>query len=176
MRRALAALFAAVVALGALSGCKGSANDPAGVTEVSDAPTASVPSVSQSSGPKPTPQDVNPNTKLTATPQRGGLKDFLPGVTGIISDRVVTGSTSQTVVVKAGTVTDYYFLCDTTDALMSVTENDESTASTPCHERFAHLSVGKRAQSGQIELHIDAPENVTYEFVITENPAEDQRQ
>ena len=116
MRRALAALFAAVVALGALSGCKGSANDPAGVTEVSDAPTASVPSVSQSSGPKPTPQDVNPNTKLTATPQRGGLKDFLPGVTGIISDRVVTGSTSQTVVVKAGTVTDYYFLCDTTSA------------------------------------------------------------
>jgi len=113
---------------------------------------------------------------LTATPQRGGLKDFLPGVTGIISDRVVTGSTSQTVVVKAGTVTDYYFLCDTTDALMSVTENDESTASTPCHEGFAHLSVGKRAQSGQIELHIDAPENVTYEFVITENPAEDQRQ
>lgn len=105
MRRALAALFVAVVALGTLSGCKGSANDPAGITEVSDAPAASVPSVSQSSGPKPTPQD----TKVTATPQRGGLKDFLPGVTGIISDRVVTGSTSQTVVVKAGTVTDYYF-------------------------------------------------------------------
>lgn len=58
--------------LGTLSGCKGSANDPAGITEVSDAPAASVPSVSQSSGPKPTPQDVNPNTKVTATPQRGG--------------------------------------------------------------------------------------------------------
>ncbi|EFS93055.1 hypothetical protein HMPREF9607_00687 [Cutibacterium modestum HL044PA1] len=29
------------------------------------------------------------------------MKDFLPGVTGIISDRVVTGSTSQTVVVEA---------------------------------------------------------------------------
>jgi len=175
MRRALAALFAAVVALGALSGCKGSAHAPAGITQVSDAPAASAPSTSQSHGPKPTPQDVNPNTKLTATPQRGGLKDFLPGVTGIISDRVVTGSTSQTVVVKAGTVTDYYFLCDTPDALMSVTEDDESTISAPCHEGFAHLSVGKLVQNGQIELHVDAPENVTYEFVITENAVDNQR-
>ena len=175
MRRTLAATFVAVVTLGALSGCKGSANDPAGITQVSDAPAASAPSTSQSPGPKPTPQDVNPNAKSTATPQRGGVKEFLPGVTGIISDRVVTGPTSQTLVVNAGTVTDYYFLCDTPDALMSVTEDDESTISAPCHEGFAHLSVGKRVQNGQIELHVDAPENVTYEFVITENAVDNQR-
>lgn len=176
MWRTLVAVCVAVVAVGALSACKGSVNDPAGITEVSDAPAASAPPASQSSGRKPTPQDVNPNAMSTATPRRGGVKDFLPGVTGIISDRVVIGSTSQTVVVEAGTVTDYYFLCDTTDALTSVTEDDESTASAPCHGGFAHLSVGKRAQSGQVELQIDAPDNVTYEFVIAENPVKDQRQ
>ncbi|WP_195839874.1 hypothetical protein [Cutibacterium porci] len=176
MRRTLAAVCVAVITAGALSGCKGSANDPAGLTEVSDAPGRSAPVASDYSGPKPTPQDVNPKAMSAQTPRRGGVEDFLPGLTGIVSDRVVTGSTSQTVAIQAHTVTDYYFVCDTDDTLISVTEDDGPTTSAPCHQRFAHVSIGERAQSGQIEVQIEVPDDVSYEFVITENPVEDQRQ
>ena len=83
---------------------------------------------------------------------------------------MITGNTSQAITVKAGTVTDYYFLCDTTDAQITVTENDDSAKSTSCHEGYAHLGYGKRTQNEKIDLLIEAPADVTYEFVITENP------
>ncbi|WCC80397.1 hypothetical protein O6R08_02385 [Cutibacterium equinum] len=173
MRRTLAMVLAVVVTASALTGCEGNDNDPAGLTEVSDLPEGPAATASASTtGPKPTPQEINPNAEATATPRRGGMKDYMPGLTGIVSDRVVTGTTSQTIVGKAGTITDYYFLCDTTDAQITVTENDDSAQSTPCHEGYAHLSYGKRAHDEKIDVLIEAPDDVTYEFVITENPAD----
>lgn len=171
MRRTLTTMLVAVVTMSALTGCKGSDNDPAGLTEVSDVPEAPESTVSPiSSGRKPTPEEINPNADAAATPRRGGMNRYLPGLTGIVSDRVVTGNISQAITVKAGTVTDYYFLCDTTDAQITVTENDDSAKSTSCHEGYAHLGYDKRTQNEKIDLLIEAPADVTYEFVITENP------
>ncbi|MGK2310471.1 hypothetical protein [Cutibacterium sp. V970] len=173
MRRTLATVLVAVVTVGALTGCKGSDNDPAGLTEISDMPEAPASTVSPSAtGRKPTPGQINPNSDATATLRRGGMKDYLPGLIGIVSDRVVTGTISQTIGVEAGAITDYYFLCDTPDAQITVTENDGAAESTPCHEGYAHISSGKRTQHEKIDLLIEVPGDVTYEFVITENPAD----